>query len=177
MTRLVSPLTDLALSIDRLLTATPPEAAPLGEIAVELGRLLADDGWLAEENRRCDPATYRRIRLYEDAAGRFSIGCFVWGAGQASPIHDHNSWGVVGVLNGPIRSEGFRLDEAGALHPDGAAVWYPQGAIGFADPTVGDIHRLSAPADRQAISIHVYGCRFDEVNRNRYPEPAISAAA
>ncbi|MAJ28453.1 MAG: hypothetical protein CMJ92_03520, partial [Planctomycetes bacterium] len=43
---------------------------------------------------------YTRHLLHADPEDRFSLLALVWKPGQGTPIHDHPSWGVIGVLRG-----------------------------------------------------------------------------
>lgn len=50
---------------------------------------LADSNWLDAEFRQAHPQFYQQYLLYLDPQERFSIVSFVWGAGQKTPIHNH----------------------------------------------------------------------------------------
>jgi predicted metal-dependent enzyme (double-stranded beta helix superfamily) len=127
--------------------------------------LIARDDWLPESHARPDPARYRQYLLHRDADARFSIVSFVWGPGQATPIHDHTVWGLVGVLRGAEISERFAETESG-LH------WLATdrleaGEVDAVSPSIGDIHRVAnAHADRVSISIHVYGADIGAIERH-----------
>ena len=41
-----------------------------------------------------------RYVMYVDPAGRFSIASAVWNVGQGTPVHGHETWGVVGIHSG-----------------------------------------------------------------------------
>lgn len=55
------------------------------------------------------PAVSAVCRLRE----RFSIVSFVWGPGQATPIHDHRVWGAIGMLRGAEENQRYQLDADG----------------------------------------------------------------
>jgi predicted metal-dependent enzyme (double-stranded beta helix superfamily) len=94
---------------------------------------------------------------------------FVWGPGQATPVHDHRVWGLVGVLRGSELNESFSRDAAGTLVTDGAAVVLRAGAVAPLSPRIGDVHRVSnAERDRASVSIHVYGANIGAVERATY---------
>jgi len=143
------------------------DAALCREIALLLPDFLARAHRLPDALRQPDPTGYRRSLLHEAADGRFSIGCFVWSPGQRTPIHDHTGWGVIGVAAGALRETSYRL-EAGRPVPEGSKR-LPQGACAWCLPEEGDIHQVGADGDESALSIHVYGARFADVCRNRYP--------
>lgn len=148
-----------------LLERNAPPPFPCPDIALRLGGLVADGSWLAPEWRVPSEQAYRRQCLYEHPDGAFSIGCFVWAPHQRTPIHDHRSWGVIGVLSGAITSETYTRTESGLAGT--APIILPAGLTAWVHPTEGDIHRIGG-ADQGGISIHVYGCRFDTVCNTLY---------
>jgi predicted metal-dependent enzyme (double-stranded beta helix superfamily) len=161
-----SSFVSFVLEVERLVRRS--SVTPYRQIGASLRPLLAERGWIAPELLHPRREGYRRELLYEDEAGAFSIGCFVWGAGQATPIHDHRSWGVMGVLSGTLQSENFAIGASGRLERSAPAELLHAGQVSWLDPTVGDIHRISAGTDDVDVSIHVYGCRFVDVCRARY---------
>ncbi|HLY55226.1 MAG TPA: cysteine dioxygenase family protein [Stellaceae bacterium] len=136
-------------------------------VAGALTGAIRDPDWIPFGLRQPSPTGYRRERLYEAPDGSFSIGCFVWAPGQRTPIHDHRGWGVVGVAFGTLESVSFFRTEAGRLVPS-VTDFIPAGSCDWAHPAGGDIHRIGAAGGETAISIHVYGTRFDSVCRHRY---------
>ncbi len=140
----------------------------LAEGARVLADLVAHDDWLPEQFARPDPARYRQYLLYCDRRERFSIVSFVWGPGQATPIHDHRTWGLVGMLRGAELVEDWQLGRAG-LEQIGSARRLEPGRVEVIDPAVSEIHRVAnAFADRVSISIHVYGGNIGMIERSTY---------
>ena len=72
-----------------------------------LAQLVSHDDWLPDEFAQPNPERYQQFLLYADPDDRFSVVSFVWGPGQATPIHDHTVWGLVGVLRGAVEPLGF----------------------------------------------------------------------
>ena len=95
--------------LDALLKSTTDEAAILASGKPLLAQLVAQDDWLPEEYAQPNPERYQQFLLYADPDDRFSVVSFVWGPGQATPIHDHTVWGLVGILRGAERCEEFTL--------------------------------------------------------------------
>ncbi len=150
---------------EALLDRAPDEAAILAEGRDLLADLIGCDDWLPQSHARPDPLHYRQYLLHRDTALRFSIVSFVWGPGQATPIHDHTVWGLVGVLRGAEVSERFAETEQGLhwLATDRLEV----GDVDAVSPRIGDIHRVAnAHRDRVSISIHVYGADIGAVERH-----------
>ncbi|MEG3159445.1 cysteine dioxygenase [Sphingomonas sp. LB2R24] len=162
-------LRDFVTGIGTLLDRTRDERSLLEEGSTALGRLVAHDDWLPDAYAAPDPDRYRQYLLHCDSRERFSVVSFVWGPGQATPIHDHRVWGLVGVLRGAELSERFARYPDGGLHAVGAIERLEAGEVEAVSPSVGDIHRVSnAFDDRVSISIHLYGSNIGAVERATY---------
>lgn len=125
-------------------------------VASQLERHLPSPDVLTPEQRKGDEAGFRSHVLHTEADGTFSIVALVWRPGQITPIHDHVTWCVFGVIQGVEYEELFTLDEAeDCLVAAGKNANWPGDVSGFAPP--GDIHRVRNIGSGVAISIHVYG--------------------
>jgi 3-mercaptopropionate dioxygenase len=125
-------------------------------VASALDRHLPSPSMLTAEQRTGDPDTYKSEVLYSEPNGSFSIVALVWRPGQVTPIHDHVTWCVFGVIQGMECEELFALDEQRTcLVQAGYRVNRAGDVSGFAPP--GDIHRVRNGGDLTAISIHIYG--------------------
>lgn len=150
---------------EALLDRAAEEAEILDHGRRLVAELIAKDDWLPDSHARPDAVRYRQYLLHRDADARFSIVSFVWGPGQATPIHDHTVWGLVGVLRGAEISERFAETESG-LHWI-ATDRLEAGEVDAVSPSIGDIHRVAnAHSDRVSISIHVYGADIGAVERH-----------
>jgi predicted metal-dependent enzyme (double-stranded beta helix superfamily) len=110
---------------------------------------------LTDDQRIGDPARYRQHRLHVADDGAFSVVALVWLPGQATPIHDHLSWCVVGVHQGEEAEVRYRLvDDAYLVEEERRSS--PTGSVdGLLPP--GDIHLVRNAGTSTAISLHVYG--------------------
>lgn len=163
--RLAQFVTGLAALVD----GGADEARIVGEGGALLGELVAHDDWLPDELARPDPQYYRQYLLYRDPAARFSVVSFVWGPGQATPVHDHTVWGLIGLLRGAEIDQHYRHASDGALEADGAPRRLERGAVAAVSPTLGDVHQVSnAYDDRVSIGIHVYGADIGAVDRHTF---------
>jgi predicted metal-dependent enzyme (double-stranded beta helix superfamily) len=133
------------------------------EIAARAGMLLrpalADPALL--EPAHCEPAEdrYRQHLVHVHPAGRYSIVALVWKPGQATPIHDHRCWCVVGVSRGLERETTYDLHRglgSPVLVPRDSTLAAP-GHVSVLVPPDEDIHRVENSGAGLAISIHVYG--------------------
>jgi predicted metal-dependent enzyme (double-stranded beta helix superfamily) len=165
----LSRLRSAVVGFAELIESAKDEQSILERGTLLLADLVAHDDWLPGEFAKPDPARYQQYLLHCDSRERFSVVSFVWGPGQATPIHDHRVWGLVGVLRGSELNESFVRDEAGHLVPYGAPVRLSAGAVAAVSPRIGDVHRVAnAERDRASVSIHVYGGNIGAVERATY---------
>lgn len=167
----LQPLRHFVAEMTRLVEAPPvDEAALLAAARPLLQALVARDDWLPPELAEPDPQHYRQYLLHADPLERFSVVSFVWGPGQATPVHDHTVWGLIGMLRGAETSQPYVLDDHGTAVPQGAAIELQPGDVEAVSPRLGDIHRVAnRHADRTSISIHVYGDNIGAVRRSVFP--------
>jgi 3-mercaptopropionate dioxygenase len=132
---------------------------------------------LTSEQRYGDPLGYRCHLLHAEPDGSFSIVAMVWRPGQATPIHDHVTWCVIGVVRGTEHEERYRLRPDGWLEQNGTADSNAGDVTGLAPP--GDIHRVRNNGTETAISLHVYGTdvsRLGSSIRRTYNQPIVADA-
>ena len=152
---------------DDLLHRTQDEAAIVQRGTVLLEQLVQQDDWLADEFAQAHADHYQQFLLYADPDDRFSVVSFVWGPGQATPIHDHTVWGLIGVLRGAELCQSFAKNEQGQWAASGEQHRLEMGKVEAVSPTLGDVHRVfNAYADQVSISIHVYGANIGKVRRH-----------
>ena len=165
--RLVAAIETIVASRDGAIS----DDAIIARVAAPLAALVTTDDWIDPAYAAPDPDRYRQYLIHRDPENRFSVVSFVWGPGQATPIHDHRVWGLVGVLRGAEIDQRYARTDDGTLVPVGAPVRLDAGAVATLSPDSGDIHRVAnAHDDRVSISIHVYGADIGSVERATYTE-------
>ena len=165
----IAPLRAFVVAFGRLLDTHPDEGCIVRDGGALLRRLVSRDDWLPDAFAQADPVHYRQYLLHADSTERFSVVCFVWGPGQATPVHDHTVWGLVGMLRGAECSQGYAMRD-GVLQARGEPVRLDPGDVQALSPTLGDVHRVrNAYDDRVSISIHVYGANIGAIARHTYP--------
>ena len=146
--------------------------------ATELRRHLPAADILTLAERSGDAAGYRCHVLHAEPDGSFSVTAMVWRPGQVTPIHDHVTWCVFGVVQGVEYEELYALDADGtSLTEVGHNQNMPGEVSGFAPP--GDIHRVRNIGADVAISVHVYGAditRLGSSVRRTYDLPVRALA-
>jgi predicted metal-dependent enzyme (double-stranded beta helix superfamily) len=90
--------------VDALVRCQGQPEVLVGLIQLRLSRLLARRGWLDEGYRRPVPVkSYSQYPLYTPPDEAWSMVSFVWPGGATTPVHDHDTWGVIGVYQGRER--------------------------------------------------------------------------
>ncbi len=160
--------------ITRLLETHPSEEKILTDGSKFLSTLVANDDWLPDTFAQPHPTYYQQYLLYADPLERLSVVSFVWGPGQKTPVHDHLTWGLVGVLRGRERATNYQKQLDGSYKAIGSGVLLP-GQTTSVSPTIGDVHEVANDLnDQVSISIHVYGANIGRVNRHVF-DPSTGA--
>ncbi|HEY0212078.1 MAG TPA: hypothetical protein VGC40_00555 [Paenirhodobacter sp.] len=158
-------LRDFVVEMTRLVDRETEEEALFRTARPLLSDLLRDRRWLAAPFAATGER-YQQYLLHCDPLQRFSLVSFVWGPGQATPIHDHTTWGLLGVLDGAEQSQRYAHHD-GIWHPQGDLNLFEPGDIDAVSPNIGDVHRVSnALADKTSISIHLYGGNIGAIDRH-----------
>ena len=129
-------------------------------VAGALGAGLPGPGILTTAERFGGPDGYQAHLMHAEPDGSFSVVAVVWRPGQVTPVHDHVTWCVAGVLCGAEDEELFTLAGArgrpgAAIRPAGRNLTGAGSVTGFAPP--GDMHRVHNPGPGVTVSLHVYG--------------------
>jgi predicted metal-dependent enzyme (double-stranded beta helix superfamily)/rhodanese-related sulfurtransferase len=157
-------------ALTELVERTQDEAEILQAGRGLLHELVQQDDWLPTEYALPDAQRYQQYPLYVDPLGRFSVVSFVWGPGQATPVHDHTVWGLIGMLRGSESCQAYVPDAHGVQQPSGAVQTLLPGHVEAVSPRIGDVHKVwNALSDQASISIHVYGADIGQVQRWVYP--------
>jgi predicted metal-dependent enzyme (double-stranded beta helix superfamily) len=146
--------------------ARHPDAADrVAEIAPLMRGLLASQtSFLRPSHFRSHPEHYERNAIYLSPDEDLSLFALVWLPGQWTPVHDHGSWGVVGIVRGLIEERSYMAADgeiAGdadiLLRRAGSSLLNPGSVTSFV-PNPDHIHMTGVPAgERVCLSLHLYG--------------------
>ena len=128
-------------------------------VAPLLAKLVTDPHVVPAEFRRRPPGQ-KRGRYMLHRAPRFNVTSVVWGPGETAAAHNHETWGVIGVIDNEIEETRYRVEEGAA---GGRATLevktvmrHASGAVSCLVP--GDeVHAMHNPTGRDTVEIHVYG--------------------
>jgi len=124
------------------------------------------DDFLEPRHRRGEADGYTRNLVFGSEEEGLSLYAIVWRPGQWTPIHDHGTWGVVGVVEGlleeqafvPANDTGDESTETRISLAPGGLVLLPPGAVATFVPNPDHIHQTGVAEDRPAtLSLHLYG--------------------
>jgi predicted metal-dependent enzyme (double-stranded beta helix superfamily) len=139
-------------------------AAPL------LGRLVKDPSSIPPEYLKSTPQSRGRYMLHR--APRFNVTSVIWRPGDSAGAHNHETWGVIGVIDNEIEETRYRVSET----PGGKAslevssvTRHARGAVSRLIP--GDeVHRMHNPTGRDTVEIHVYGKDLVDLRRKMWSD-------
>jgi 3-mercaptopropionate dioxygenase len=126
--------------------------------------------FLQPQHYRSDPNGYERNLIRDDPAHGLSLYALVWLPGQWTPVHDHGSWGIVGVVEGVLEERSYirTSPEDGEDHIDlvrGGVLLLTRGAVTSFVPNPDHIHVTGVPTERpRAVSLHLYGRSMKDFN-------------
>jgi 3-mercaptopropionate dioxygenase len=147
------------------------------QVAARLSGLLASDYRLPPEFTRPSNEHHVTYPLYIAPDDSWSLASVVWNVGQRTPVHGHETWGVVGIYAGAERELRYVKPAAAepvkALTPAGEQVW-ERGQVTVCCTTDDDVHAVAAIGDEPTVGIHVYGGNIGTINRRLY-DPATGA--
>ena len=146
-------------------------------VAPMLSALLASGHRLPLEVIRPSSERHVTYPLYIAPDDSWSLASVVWNVGQRTPVHGHETWGVVGIYAGAEREIRYLKPAASAaaraLTPAGEHVW-ERGQVTVCCTTDDDVHAVAAVGDEPTVGIHVYGGNIGTISRPSY-DPATGA--
>lgn len=127
--------------------------------------------FLQPQHYKSDASGYTRNLIYEAPDDSLSLYALVWLPGQWTPVHDHGSWGVVGVVEGVLEERSYvRLSPDRGADADielarGGTILLGRGAVTSFVPNPDHIHITGVPMERpRAVSLHLYGRMMSSFN-------------
>ncbi len=166
--------------VDRIAHEETDADAITERVGRALARLMKNPDAVPTEYRRRPEGKRGRYMLHR--APHFNITSVIWGPGDRAEAHNHETWGVIGVLDNEIQETRYRVSEAGrgrAKLEVTNVMRHRPGAISRLVPS-DEVHAMYNPTERDTLEIHVYGRDLAGLPRRTWNEdgtekPLVSA--
>lgn len=154
-------ITAVETSQDKIIAA----AKPL------LERFVSQPDCLDPKYKNRGATAYGRYMLHR--APRFNISSVVWGPGDNAKAHNHDTWGMVGVIENEIQETRFRRKDDGSRNDYAdlettAVLRNRAGMVSCLVSPNDDIHEMNNVTNRDTVEIHVYGKDLTDMPRLRF---------
>ena len=158
-----------ARTVQELVGRGLDEHALTAAVQAELSAVLAAGFELPDDKTRPDPERYVMYPLHVAPDGSFSIASAVWNVGQGTPVHGHETWGVVGIYRGVEVETRYQKPAVPdvPLIEDGTDEW-SAGQVTVCCTTDDDVHQVRCGGDQPVVGIHVYGADIGTLPRRSY---------
>lgn len=152
-------LEQFVTDLDRITSRESEPEAITTQIAPLLGRLVKNpDAIPAALRGRAPDGGRGRFMLHR--APRFNVTSVVWRPGDRAGAHNHETWGVIGVVDNEIEETRYRVLDGpagrAALQVHGVTRYGP-GSVSRLVPPEDEVHAMHNPTTRDTLEIHVYG--------------------
>jgi predicted metal-dependent enzyme (double-stranded beta helix superfamily) len=168
-------LDQFVADMNELIATKPDQATLFDRGSSYLERLVRNPNCIPEEFQR-PSGTGKRANHGSYALYRgpdLFVSAVVWGPGDRVGPHDHQTWGMIGVMgNGILETRYRRVDDRDkpdfAILEKDRATFVKPGDVSLLVPEVDEIHRMDNDTDRPTVEIHVYGRDLVALPRFRF---------
>ena len=171
-------------SVQQARSATGSLPALLDRLEPSFEKLLADDAWLPAQFMH--PSANSGMGggigmwlLYRAADGDLAFSSLVVPAGSETPVHDHLTWGLVGIYRGTqeetvYRTAGSRTNDSAPLALSEVLHLTPGDHYRLTPDN--DIHKVRTTSAETSVSLHLLGNDNGCTWRHQYNPEANSVA-
>lgn len=144
----------------------------VSELKPLVERVVWDDA-LFDERYRAEPENGRPRYLYHSAPdGSLQVYIVEFAPGMPTPVHDHVTWGLIGIAGGEQRTARYTRTDDGSNHVQAELDLISDEVLsrGAVYPLLPpeDIHRIETVGDSPSYSLHVLGVDLGRQKRNIY---------
>jgi predicted metal-dependent enzyme (double-stranded beta helix superfamily) len=164
-------LQDFIRDLDRITRAQTSQKKIVAEAEPLLTELIRQPDCIDGRYKRRGATAYGRYMLHRDRL--FNISSVVWGPGDNAKAHNHDTWGMVGVIENEIQETRFRRrdDSTKAGYADLEVTGVLNNKAGMVSCLIApddDIHEMNNVTHRDTVEIHVYGKDLTDMPRLRF---------
>jgi predicted metal-dependent enzyme (double-stranded beta helix superfamily) len=164
-------LQDLIRDLDEI---TRNESSPekiVADAKPLLQKLVRDPACIAPEFKQRGATTYGRYMLHR--APLFNVTSVVWGPGDKAKAHNHDTWGLVGVVENELQETRFRRRDDGMKEgfADLELTAVNRNQAGMVSALLApedDIHEMLNVTQKNTVEIHIYGKDLANMQRLQF---------
>ncbi len=136
-----------------------------------LAELVRNPDCIAAQFKQHGGKAYGRYMLHH--APLFNITSVVWGPGDGAKAHNHQTWGLVGVLENELQETRFvrRDDGKKAGYAELAVTALNRNQEGMVSTLLApedDIHEMLNVTKKNTVEVHVYGKDLAHMQRLQF---------
>jgi predicted metal-dependent enzyme (double-stranded beta helix superfamily) len=136
-----------------------------------LAELVRDPNCIEAKFKRHGGKTYGRYMLHR--APLFNVTTVVWGPGDGAKAHNHDTWGLVGVVENELQETRFERFDDGKKegYAELAVIGVKQNKAGMVSTLLApanDIHEMLNVTQRNTVEVHVYGKDLANMQRLQF---------
>jgi len=157
--------------LDRITRAESAPVKIVAEAKPLLARLVSNPDCIEAQFKKRGVAAYGRYMLHR--APLFNVTSVVWGPGDAAKAHNHDTWGLVGVVENELQETRFRRRDAGSKEgfADLEITTVKRNDAGMVStlvPPEDDIHEMLNVTQKNTVEVHVYGKDLADMRRLQF---------
>jgi predicted metal-dependent enzyme (double-stranded beta helix superfamily) len=156
--------------LDKITGAANSPESIVAQAKPLLARLVRDPACIAPQYKKLGATAYGRYMLHR--AARFNITSVVWGPGDTAKAHNHDTWGLVGVLENELQETRFRRRDDGSKdgYADLEVTGINRNTAGMVSTLLppDDIHEMLNVTNKNTVEVHVYGKDLADMQRLRF---------
>jgi predicted metal-dependent enzyme (double-stranded beta helix superfamily) len=125
-----------------------------------LAELVRNTECIEARFKRHGGKAYGRYMLHR--APHFNVTSVVWGPGDGAKAHNHDTWGLVGVLENELQETRFKRRDDGSKegYAELETIAVNQNKPGMVSTLIApdnDIHEMLNVTQNNTVEVHVYG--------------------
>ena len=157
--------------LDRITRAGNSPAKIVAELKPLLAQLVKNPDCIEPRFKQHGGKIYGRYMLHR--APLFNVTSVVWGPGDGAKAHNHDTWGLVGVLENELQETRFRRCDDGRRegYADLEIKAVNSNSAGMVSTLLApqdDIHEMLNVTQKNTVEVHVYGKDLANMKRLRF---------
>ena len=136
-----------------------------------LAELVKNPNCIEARFKRHGGKAYGRYMLHR--APRFNVTSVVWGPGESAKAHNHETWGLVGLLENELQETRFERRDDGSKEgfAELTATGVNHNKAGMVSTLIApenDIHEMLNVTQQNTVEVHVYGKDLANMRRLQF---------